>query len=647
VNTVPVAGFTSTADLLEVTFTNTSTNATSYEWDFGDSQTSTEENPVHTYTNDGTYTVTLTATNVCGSVTTTQEVTVITPPTAGFSAGGTQGCAPFTVNFTNESSENATSWEWEFPGGTPATSTDENPTVVYNEAGTYSVTLTATNAAGNSTVTQTDLIVVNDVPTAGFTSSTDLLEVTFTNTSSNATSYEWDFGDSQNSTEENPVHTYANDGTYTVTLTATNECGSVTTTQEVTVITPPTAGFSAAVTEGCVPLTVQFNNESSENATSWQWEFPGGTPATSNDENPVVVYDAAGTYSATLTVTNVAGSDTYTLTDYITVKPMPDAAFDYLETDGTVTFTNASGNATSYEWDFGDNQTSTEENPVHTYAEDGVYTVTLTATNDCGSVTTSQSIVAAFQLPVAFFTAENTNGCTPLEVAFQNMSSENATSFEWEFPGGTPATSTDENPVVVYDTPGSYDVTLTATNANGSDVYTQTAYIVVNTVPESAWTFEQDLGTVTFTNASTNATSYEWDFGDGETSTEENPVHVYQSSGEFEVTLTASNECGFTSNSQTVMINLTGIEEIPGIVEFNIFPNPNSGQFTLTLKGQPYASLEVNFTNILGQRLLSETVGFGSGQLVKEFSFAHLPGGTYIFSVKSGDRVLYRKVVVE
>ncbi|MFQ5445866.1 MAG: PKD domain-containing protein, partial [Saprospiraceae bacterium] len=150
-----------------------------------------------------------------------------------------------------------------------------------------------------------------------------------------------------------------------------------------------------------------------------------------------------------------------------------------------------------------------------------------------------------------------------------------------------------------------------------------------------------------FTNASTNATSYEWDFGDGETSTEENPVHVYQSSGEFEVTLTASNECGFTSNSQTVMINLTGIEEIPGIVEFNIFPNPNSGQFTLTLKGQPYASLQVNFTNILGQQLLSETVGFGSGQLVKEFSFTHLPGGTYVFSVKSGSRVLYRKVVVE
>ena len=647
VNTVPVAAFTNSTSLLEVTFTNTSTNATSYAWDFGDSQTSTEENPVHAYANDGTYTVMLTATNECGSVTTTQEVTVITPPTVSFSVSGTQGCAPFTVQFSNESSENATSWQWEFPGGTPATSTDENPTVVYNAAGTFTVTLTATNAAGNSTVTQTNLIVVNDAPTASFSSSADLLEVTFTNTSANATSYTWDFGDSQTSSEANPVHTYAADGTFTVALTATNECGSVTTTEEVTVVTPPTAGFSAAVTEGCAPFTVQFSNESSENATSWQWGFPGGTPAASTDENPVVVYNAAGTYAVTLTVANAAGSDVYSLTDYITVLPAPAAAFDYLEADGTVTFTNASSNATSYTWDFGDSQTSTEENPVHSYTEDGIYNVTLTATNDCGSVTTSQNIVVAFQLPVAFFTAENTSGCAPLEVTFQNLSSENATSFAWEFSGGAPATSTDENPTVVYNAPGTFDVTLTAGNLNGSDVFTQPAYIVVNTVPEATWTYAQNLGTVTFANTSANAASYEWNFGDSETSTEENPVHVYQSSGEFEVTLTASNECGFTSNTQTIMISLTGVEEIPGIEAFNIFPNPNSGQFTLTLKGQPYAALEVKFTNIPGQQLLSETIDFHSGELVKAFGFAQLPAGTYVFLVKSGDQVLYRKMVVE
>jgi len=199
----------------------------------------------------------------------------------------------------------------------------------------------------------------------------------------------------------------------------------------------------------------------------------------------------------------------------------------------------------------------------------------------------------------------------------------------------------------VYNAPGTFDVTLTAGNLNGSDVFTQPAYIVVNTVPEATWTYAQNLGTVTFANTSANAASYEWNFGDSETSTEENPVHVYQSSGEFEVTLTASNECGFTSNTQTIMISLTGVEEIPGIEAFNIFPNPNSGQFTLTLKGQPYAALEVKFTNIPGQQLLSETIDFHSGELVKAFGFAQLPAGTYVFLVKSGDQVLYRKMVVE
>ncbi|MFQ5446514.1 MAG: PKD domain-containing protein, partial [Saprospiraceae bacterium] len=535
VTTVPSPGFTVSTNVFEATFTNTTLNGTSYEWDFGDGGTSTEENPVHTYAGDGTYTVTLTATNDCGSATFTEDVVITSMPVAGFSANETAGCAPFTVQFTDESSSNSTSWNWEFPGGNPSSSTNQNPAVTYDEPGTYSVTLTVGNSLGENTLTQTDYITVNTVPVAGFTSSADLLEVTFTNTSTNATSYEWDFGDSQTSTEENPVHTYDQDGTYTVTLTATNECGSVTTTQEVTVITPPTAGFSAAVTEGCVSLTVQFNNESSENATSWQWEFPGGTPATSTDENPTVVYNEAGTYSVTLTATNAAGNSTVTQTDLIVVNDVPTAGFtssaDLLE----VTFTNTSSNATSYEWDFGDSQTSTEENPVHTYANDGTYTVTLTATNECGSVTTTQE-VTVITPPTAGFSAAITEGCVPFTVQFSNESSENATSFEWEFPGGTPATSTDENPVVVYDAAGTYSVTLTVTNPAGSDSYSLTDYITVKPMPDAAFDYLETDGTVTFTNASSNASSYEWDFGDSQTSTEENPVHTYAEDGVYTVT---------------------------------------------------------------------------------------------------------------
>ncbi len=647
VTTVPGAAFSPSVNLDTVSFTNNSTNANSYQWHFGDGNTSNEENPTHIYAEDGTYTVTLIASNNCGPDTATQQVTIVTPPTAGFSAALTEGCAPFTVQFNNESSENATSFEWEFPGGNPATSTDENPTVTYEQPGVYSVTLTVTNAAGADTYTLTDYITVNDVPTAGFSSTTNGLIASFTNSSANATSYEWNFGDGNTSNEENPTHTYAEDGVYEVTLTATNECGSVTTTQQVTIVTPPTAGFSAALTEGCAPFTVQFSNESSENATSYEWEFPGGNPATSTDENPTVTYEQPGVYSVTLTVTNAAGADTYTLTDYITVKPLPEANYTHEVMDATVSFTNSSTNATSYAWNFGDGNTSTEENPTHTYAEDGLYEVTLTATNECGSVTTTQTIVVAFQAPVAFFDAEQTQGCVPLTVAFQNLSSENATSFEWFFQGGNPASSTEENPVVVYEQPGIFDVVLIASNANGTDTFSQVAFVEVIAAPTSSWTYEVNEGTVTFNNSSTNATSYEWNFGDGNTSTEENPVHTYQQNGEYEVTLTAFNDCGFASNTTTITVIVSAVEEIPGIQVFEVFPNPNSGRFTLLLEGSPLDELTLSLANAIGQQLLEERVDFRSGKLNRSFNLAEFPGGTYILQLRSNDKVLYKKLVIE
>ncbi len=648
VNTTPTAGFTSSTNLLTATFENTSAGATSYEWDFGDGETSTEEDPSHTYAEDGNYTVTLTATNACGSVTSTQTVVVVSLPTAGFSASATAGCAPFTVQFTNESSENATSFAWQFPGGMPATSTAENPSVTYSTAGTYTVTLTVSNAAGQDVVTQTDLIVVDDVPVAGFSGSVNELTVTFTNNTTNATSYEWSFGDGETSTEENPSHTYAEDGVYEVILIATNGCGSVTVKEVFTIVTPPTAGFSAVETTGCAPFTVEFSNESSENAASFSWSFPGGSPATSTEENPVVTYNAAGTYSVTLTVSNAAGDDTFTLTDYVSVKPMPAANFTFAVNGSTVDFTNTSSNAASYVWNFGDGESSTDLDAQHTYQMDGVYTVTLTATNDCGSVTVTKTVVIATMGPIAAFTASNTTGCAPLTVVFENLSSANSESYEWSFPGGEPSTSTAANPTVVYSTPGVYDVTLTAINGQGSNTVTQTSLVVVNGVPSTSFNHTVgDSGTVTFTNTSTGATTYKWEFGDGETSTEENPVHTYSQSGEYMVTLTAENGCGFSSSTITVQVMVTSVGEIPGISEFNVFPNPNSGRFTMTLKGEPQTSLELSFTNVLGQRLLNEKADFRSGQISREFSFGQLPAGMYILQVKSGDKAIFRKLIIE
>lgn len=614
---------------------------------------STEADPSHTYDEDGTYEVVLTATNQCGSTTYTETVVVVSVPSSGFSANENVGCAPFTVAFTNSSSANATNFMWDFPGGNPATSTEENPTVTYNSAGTYDVTLIASNSAGSDTTTMVDYVVVGAVPGTSFTADVNEFTVAFTNTTTNPPNsgnmtYEWDFGDNNSSNEENPTHTYDEDGTYEVTLTVTNDCGSKTINGQITIVTPPTASFSAAQTTGCEPFEVQFTNESTENAASFEWEFPGGTPATSNEENPVVVYNTAGTYDVILTVSNVAGDDTQTMTGFIIVNPLPTPDFDYVINGLEVNFTNVSTETNTVTWDFGDSSDpSNEENPIHTYEEDGIYTVTMTASNDCGDVVITQNIVIATEGPIASFDAIETEGCLPFVVEFVNLSSENAESYEWFFEGGDPATSTEKEPTVTYISEGLFDVILIAHNALGSDTLTNEDFILVQTTPIPSFTANDNMGTVTFTNTTTNGTSYEWDFGDSNNSTEENPVHTYTASGEYDVTLTAYNDCGFAVNTQTLTVIITSVGEIPGINEFNIFPNPNNGHFTLVLNGEAKGDLQVSFTNLLGQVIMQTEVDFRSGNLTREFAFDGLAAGMYLFQVKSGDHILYKKLVVE
>ena len=605
VQNIPSSNFNFTVDTLKVTFNNTSQGATSFLWNFGDGDTSTLQNPIHIYAQSGTYTVTLTATNACGSNTSTKTVTVVGAPVANFTASPTSGCAPLNVQFTSTSQGNPTSFQWHFPGGSPSSSTAQNPTVTYDSSGAYSVTLIVTNNLGSDTLTRTNYITVIPPPTAGFTVQTNGFEASFTNTSSNATTYEWDFGDGNGSTEQNPTHTYAQDGTYTVTLTATGPCGTSTFTQTVTIATPPTAGFTASPTADCGPLTVQFTNTSSNNASTFLWLFPGGTPSSSTEENPVVTYTSSGTYSVTLIVSNAQGSDTLTQVDYIQVFVDAQASFSSTVNGATVVFQNTSNNANTYLWDFGDGNTSTAPNPTHTYAQDGTYTVTLTASNSCGSSTFTQTITIVTP-PTAGFAASPTTGCAPLTVQFTNTSSANATEFFWEFPGGNPASSTEQNPVVTYDSPGTYSVTLTASNSAGSSTVTQTDLIVVVGQPTAAFSTSVLGATVSFTNQSYGATSYQWDFGDGNSSTTPDPTHTYAASGTYTVVLSAFNDCGSTTSTQTVTILLPPVAAFsasategcaPLTVTFTNESSADASAYEWTFEGgTPPASTETNPT---------------------------------------------------
>ena len=416
--TAPVAAFISNVSdgsvPLNVKFIDSSTNSpTSWAWSFGDGGTSTERSPVHTYTTAGTYTVTLTASNGAGVDTVTRSgyITVSTAaiiPVALFHSNATSGTIPLSVQFLDSSTNSPTSWAWSFGDG--GTSTEQSPVHTYTTAGTFTVTLTATNTGGSNTVTKAGEIVVGSVsarPVASFISTVESgnapLVVQFVDSSTNTpTSWVWSFGDGNTSAAQNPSHTYVIEGTYTVTLTATNSGGSDTETKAgyITVtFTKPAANFTANVTSGTAPLVVQFNDTSENSPTIWSWKFGDGGKST--EQNPVHVFKDPGTYAASLTAENSAGKDTVKKTDYISVAAVsgPVASFTASTTSGkaplTVRFNDtSSNNPTSWLWSFGDSGTSTEKNPTHTFTDMGTYTVSLTASNEAGNSFKTVTITA-------------------------------------------------------------------------------------------------------------------------------------------------------------------------------------------------------------------------------------------------------------
>lgn len=553
VNDKPIVDWDFVADEEMVTFINLSTDGITYLWSFGDGMTSTDENPVHVYPGDGTYLVDLTVTNQCGSESYSQFITIVTRPIPDFVANLTQGCAPLEVEFQDLSSSNTTNWLWTFPGGVPATSTQQNPIVQYSTPGSYDVILTASNSAGSNTLTRTKYITVLSAPDPAF-DFTVKIDSVFFNTLGTPDSVHWDFGDGATSNQLDPVHVYSTEGTFNVTLQAFASCGDSMMTQDVVVVFLPEAEFGVSDQEGCATFTVDFNEQASANATSFNWSFPGGTPSSSMDENPTVSYDQPGTYSVTLIVGNSAGSDTLTKSNYITVLSAPIADFTATVSNGNeLATTNNSQFGSSYLWDFGDGMSSTDPAPTHTYNQEGTFTVTLMVVNECDTSYASQT-VDILLAPQAGFSSNQTSGCAPFAVQFTDQSSPSVTTWAWSFPGGNPGSSTDKDPVVTYDQPGTYDVTLIVTNPVGMDTLVKTGYVTVLGQPLANFISVNNDGTVSFTNKSLYGQSFEWQFGDGNGSNEADPVHTYSAEGNYVVTLTVTNDCGTNIITQTIEV---------------------------------------------------------------------------------------------
>jgi putative cofactor-binding repeat protein len=248
--------------------------------------------------------------------------------------------------------------------------------------------------------------------------------------------------------------------------------------------------------------------------------------------------------------------------------------------------------------------------------------------------------------PIANFNADMATACPDEPILFTDQSEYEPASWLWSFPGGSPEISTEQNPVVSYSAPGSYDVTLTVFNALGQDSITKTNHIQIIPPPVANFTYVIGGNTVTFTNTSSDATDYHWDFGDGATSTEAGPVHSYAGDGAYMATLIATNDCG--SDTIKLALNIMVSTLDPFIAsKLSVYPNPGDGLFWLEIEGRPSEELEVTLFDLLGNAVYAQTFDFQQGQIHQALDVRELPPAAYVLRVRSGSEWTHVKVFIQ
>jgi PKD repeat protein len=449
-------------------------------------------------------------------------------PVASFTASATTICVGQSVTFTNTSSGLPTSYSWTFAGGTPGTSTATNPTITYNTAGTYDVTLTATNASGSNTNTQTAYITViggsgASLPvTEGFTSTTFVpTGWTLVNTDAGASSW----------------------------------------ARSATVGYTPTAG-------NCM----WFDNFTINDAGNM-------------DEVRTQRLNFTGYSSAQLTFDVAYAAYNATYVDGLDVAVSTDCGATWTTVYSKTGSTVAAGNLptaaattalfvpTAAQW-------RTETVSLNSYIGQANVQIAFKNIAAYGNALYVDNInisgVAAPTPPVASFTSTPSGtACVGQTVQYTSTSTGSPTSYSWTFQGGTPATSTAQNPTVTYATAGTYNVSLTVTNASGSNTSNQTAFINVINTPATPGTITGTASVCSGTTGLTysiaavsGATSYTWTVPTGSTITSgqgTTSIFVTAGSTSGNVTVTATNSCG-TSAAQTFALTVNAAPATPGTI---------------------------------------------------------------------------------
>ena len=397
-----------------VSFTGSATGGSepyTYNWDFGDGNSSTDQNPSHTYSEEGDYTVIFTITDDSSQHDTDSIIINASEETdpleTSCSASPAEGEIPFEVTFTGSASGGTAPYSYSWNFGDGASSTAQNPSHTYTQAETYTITLTVTDSNDSQSTASTAVTASTQPPPLSVSCSGSPasgivpLVVSFTGNASGGTapySYSWNFGDGASSTAKNPTHTYTEAGTYTITLTVTDSTASQasasTTVTAQAQIPSLAASCTASPTSGDIPLTVNFTGTATGGISPYSYSWNFGDGASSTAQNPSHTYTQAGTYTVTLTVTDSTTTQASASTAITASSPVHEVtAPDTPEGPSTgapgVSYTYTTGGSScsqghnvEYYFDWGDgtySSWSSSTSASHIWSSAGTYAVKVQA----------------------------------------------------------------------------------------------------------------------------------------------------------------------------------------------------------------------------------------------------------------------------
>jgi PKD repeat protein len=583
-----------------------------------------------------------------GCDTTLEHYFFVSPiPHVAFTAN--DACLGKLTRFVNTSKGGGSNnYLWNF--GDNTTSKFIGTSKRYTSTGVYAVTLRATAPSGcKAFANQT--INVYDIPEPkfGVMNACDSTSVVFTDSSTIANGtiakYYWEFGDGDTSINQNPSHLYDKVGTYPVRLTITSGFGCTEKIDGEAIVYPsPDAAITGM--DACGPVDITFTNNSTYSGTDqlkFTWNFGDGN--TSTDEAPVHNYANAGNYTVKMMVATPDGCMDSAET-MVEIFAIPTADFSVSNSclgDTTSFVNNSSGNITNYEWSLRQGNKSADENPTVVYDTEGILNVRLIVTATGGCVDTVFKDIEIYALPEAAFAL--TNACQGTEVSFNNQSTSTSDtlSYSWSFGDGN--SSTDLSPSNTFTSDGTYNVELTATTENGCS-NTAIESLEIYPLPDAGFTFEhKGWGQYDFTPADANLVSYEWDFGDGKTSTDVAPYHEYDAEGDYDVMLTTTDDNSCISENTINVSVSTSIEDKTVENPFNVFPNPFTQELNIVYELQNESKVIVEVYNLNGQlieSLVNQEQVEGKHQVQFETADA---SGIYLIKMVVDNNVYHQQII--